>query len=79
MKFSTTVMVILAGLPLATPALAAQDKPDASPVPTQDSNFNQCDPACVAPEVCCALSALESACVDPGDCFRKKQKQQKNK
>ena len=37
--------------------------------PSLAANTNQCDPACVAPEICCRLSGTESACVDPKDCF----------
>ena len=55
---------------LATSAMAGDAR---SPLPASQSavaaNTNQCDPACVPPEICCKLSGLESACVDPKDCF----------
>jgi hypothetical protein len=54
----------------ATPAPWANG---ASPKVAQAST-DQCDPACVAPEICCRLSGLEAACLPEADCFRKQQK-----
>ncbi len=56
---------------LAVPAFAGDAM---SPVPGPQSspvaaNTAQCDPPCVAPEICCKLSGLEAACVMPDDCF----------
>jgi len=67
MKF---VALALAAPIFATSAMAGDAQ---SPLPGSQSsvaaNTNQCDPACVPPEICCKLSGLESACVDPKDCF----------
>lgn len=67
MKF---VSLALAVPILATQAMAGDAQ---SPLPGSQSavaaNTAQCDPPCVAPEICCKLSGLEAACVDPKDCF----------
>jgi len=67
MKF---IALALAAPIFATSAMAGDAQ---SPLPGSQSavaaNTNQCDPACVAPEICCRLSGTESACVDPKDCF----------
>ena len=47
----------------------SMSKPSNATSVTLAANTNQCDPACVAPEICCRLSGTESACVDPKDCF----------
>jgi hypothetical protein len=63
------VALVFAAPILATSAMAEDAQ---SPLPASQSvaaNTNQCDPACVAPEICCRLSGTESACVDPKDCF----------
>jgi hypothetical protein len=64
------IALVLAAPIFAASAMAADAQ---SPLPGSQSavaaNTNQCDPACVAPEICCRLSGTESACVDPKDCF----------
>jgi len=66
---------------LASGAMAAEQS-SATPAPwangtsskVAQASTDQCDPACVAPEICCRLSGLEAACLPADDCFRKQQK-----
>jgi len=55
--------------PILTTSAVAGDAPAGHSQSQLAANTNQCDPACVAPEICCRLSGTESACVDPKDCF----------
>ena len=70
-----TLSMKLVAVALAVPisATSAMAGDAQSPLPGSRSavaaNTNQCDPACVPPEICCRLSGTESACVDPKDCF----------
>ncbi|MBK5198228.1 MAG: hypothetical protein JJE37_08095 [Methyloceanibacter sp.] len=71
---ATLACLALAAPILATSAVAGDPSAAAaqSPLPQSSSvaaNTNQCDPPCAAHEICCKLSGLESACVDPKDCF----------
>lgn len=73
----TLACLALAALILASAARAADDATNGTSTPPSDnggSSSNQCDPACVAPEECCVLSGLESACLPKDDCFRKQKK-----
>jgi hypothetical protein len=89
-KMKIKLLVTLACLALVVPVLAsgvlAADRSNATPAPWSNTispkvaqaNTDQCDDSpCVAPEICCRLSGLESACIAPDDCFRKQQKLKK--
>jgi hypothetical protein len=82
-KLLATLICLACALPVTTPAAAVDDITDGTSAPSDEtpapsdnnnggSSFNQCDPACVAPEECCVLSGLESACLPKDDCFAKK-------
>lgn len=55
--------------PILTTSAVAGDQPAGQSQSPVAANTNQCDPPCAATEICCKLSGLESACVDPKDCF----------
>ena len=77
---ATLACLALAAPILATEVRAADDATDGTsppPPPSDDnggSSTNQCNPACVAPDECCVLSGLESACMTKDECGTKKQK-----